>query len=69
MVLVNAIYFKGMWKIAFDRARTRSGQFRGVGGVATTDFMNLSGQRFPAKTIPELDSRVSYFNHESICRE
>lgn len=34
LLLVNAIYFKGRWRIPFDRARTRDAPFTGADGRA-----------------------------------
>ena len=41
MFLINAIYFKGKWRIAFDPDRTSSGTFNAAtGGNQTVPFMN-----------------------------
>ena len=40
MFLINAIYFKGKWRIAFDPDRTASGTFSAATGSQTVPFMN-----------------------------
>jgi serpin B len=39
MYLINAIYFKGAWKDAFDPRRTSPGEFRGAAGTQTVPMM------------------------------
>lgn len=40
-VLLNAVYFKGLWEQQFDKAATRDGAFKlSNGGTATALFMN-----------------------------
>ncbi|UOQ74298.1 serpin family protein [Hymenobacter cellulosilyticus] len=47
MILVNAIYFKGAWAHAFDKALTRPAAFtRADGTTATVDFMTQSNGQY-----------------------
>ncbi len=42
LYLINAIYFKGKWRLPFDRKDTQSGPFHGADGVdRTADLMRL----------------------------
>lgn len=62
MVLVNAVYFKGIWKYTFDMENTKKLEFRGVGGATMVDFMiQKNSVDFRYGEIPELDSLVSIF--------
>jgi serine protease inhibitor len=53
MFLINAIYFKGVWVTAFDRASTRADTFRGVDGAPIpVQMMNTDGT-FRFRSTPE----------------
>jgi serpin B len=41
MFLINAIYFKGRWRNAFDPARTSPAPFHAEGGIQTVPMMRL----------------------------
>jgi len=47
LVLVNAIYFKGDWKMKFEKEATRSKQFyAGPNKEIQVDMMSMSGRKF-----------------------
>lgn len=42
MLLINAVYFKGSWKFAFDKSETANATFTtGNGNITSTPFMSL----------------------------
>ncbi len=43
VVLTNAIYFKGQWATAFDKAKTKDGTFRADAGDVTVPMMRRVG--------------------------
>jgi serine protease inhibitor len=46
MILINAIYFKGTWRTAFDRGATKMESFTsGAGTVQTVPMMHLDGKQ------------------------
>jgi serpin B len=44
LVLANAVYFKGAWRVAFDQKDTKPGQFRTKGGPVPADLMHRTGK-------------------------
>jgi serpin B len=47
MYLINAIYFKGQWRAAFDRGATKMESFSpGAGGLQSVPMMHLEGNEF-----------------------
>ena len=60
MLLINAIYFKGMWKSQFDKANTVQGSFYKPGGIIaqvpmmkqTSDFKIYNGEGFTLAEFP-----------------
>jgi serpin B len=60
MLLINAIYFKGMWKSQFDKANTVQGSFYKPGGITaqvpmmkqTSDFKIYNGEGFTLAVFP-----------------
>ena len=47
MYLINAIYFKGQWRAAFDRGATKMESFTpGAGDVQSVPMMHLEGEEF-----------------------
>lgn len=59
MFLINAIYFKGNWRTAFDPARTVAGTFKGSNGNRSASFMTrtsimkmMHGTNFQAVELP-----------------
>jgi serpin B len=51
MYLINAIYFKGQWRTAFDRGATKMESFSsGAGGVQSVPMMHLEGTEFRGST-------------------
>lgn len=69
LVLVNAVYFKGKWKRAFDPKRTTQGQFYfnsgGSGPISfmhTVDEFNYADLGYAqALELPYADSNLSFF--------
>lgn len=61
LVLTNAIYFKGPWAVAFDKAATREETFKAPGGQAKVPMMRRTAQMTAAQVdglkILELDYR------------
>lgn len=43
MILVNAIYFKGLWTVPFDKEQTRKDKFKGLKQVKQVDMMHMYG--------------------------
>ncbi|HLM57629.1 MAG TPA: serpin family protein, partial [Pyrinomonadaceae bacterium] len=43
LVLLSAVYFKGVWKTRFDEARTMAGEFSARGGRKSLPMMSQSG--------------------------
>ncbi len=60
MLLINAIYFKGMWKSQFDKVNTVQGSFYKPGGITaqvpmmkqTSDFKIYNGEGFTLAEVP-----------------
>lgn len=69
MVLVNALYFKGLWTAPFDTAQTRDGAFTGGDGKTKTlpmmrraaKFPYLETETFQAVGLPYGDKYVSMY--------
>ncbi|MEW6277877.1 MAG: serpin family protein [Candidatus Eremiobacterota bacterium] len=65
MVLTNAVYFKGKWKVEFDKKRTSPGPFYGpktreVNFMNLTDrFAYLEGDDFQLLELPYADSTLA----------
>ena len=58
-VLVNTIYFKGMWKIQFDVQNTVSRTFHlTTTKTMTTNMMNLSGKKFNHAAVSSLNCTI-----------
>ena len=58
-VLVNSIYFKGMWKIQFDVQNTISRTFHLTTTKSmTTNMMNLSGKKFNHAEVSSLNCTI-----------
>jgi len=55
MILVNAVYFKALWKTAFNAENTIDSEFNTTRGVVTTPFMTLN---LKARILEEEDYRV-----------
>ena len=55
-VLLNTIYFKGEWKVSFDKSLTSKGAFKSIDGVKQVDFM----LNFGLKCGYYLDGEVKY---------
>lgn len=55
MILVNAVYFKALWKTAFDAKNTFDSEFNTTRGVVTTPFMALD---LKARLVEEEDYRM-----------
>ncbi|RMF01830.1 MAG: serpin family protein, partial [Bacteroidetes bacterium] len=47
MLLVNAIYFKGEWQVAFDPEDTYASEFQSAAGPQAVDMMHLPEARLP----------------------
>jgi serpin B len=43
LVITNAVYFNGVWQVAFDPKDTKPDQFRTKGGPVTADLMHRMG--------------------------
>jgi serine protease inhibitor len=68
LFLINAIYFKGAWAKAFDKARTRDNDFTLVRGTKRVPMMSQSGnyqyletKDFQAVSLPYGGGRVSFY--------
>ncbi len=67
LYLLNALYFKGTWTVAFDRARTRDGPFTTGDGHTVTlplmaqtgDYLYEQGPDFQAVSLPYGSGRAS----------
>ena len=58
-VLVNTIYFKGMWKNQFENKKTISSTFHLTTTKSmTTKMMNLAGKRFQFAEVSSLNSKI-----------
>lgn len=59
VVLVNAVYFKGLWEIPFDKDATRKLPFHvSPGRAVEADMMCLRNESFATGFFPELDANV-----------
>eukprot|EP00210_Caulerpa_lentillifera_P002325 g2231.t1 len=58
MVLVNALYFKGLWEYPFDANLTKPDIFHGVYGNQTVPFMILEDKYLIHKEVPDLDGVI-----------
>ena len=68
LFLINAIYFKGAWAKAFDKAKTRDNDFTLVRGTRRVPMMSQSGNYqyletpdFQALSLPYGGGRVSFY--------
>jgi serine protease inhibitor len=68
MFLINAIYFKGTWTYAFDKAKTVDGRFANLTGGKMHSIMHQSGEypylmgdNFQAVSLPYGKGRVSMY--------
>ncbi|CAG2105856.1 unnamed protein product [Medioppia subpectinata] len=57
MVLVNAIYFKGIWQYLFNKKDTKKGAFhdKGADEAIEVDMMSIK-RKFPVKFVRQLDA-------------
>lgn len=70
LVLVNAIYFKGTWKRAFDPKKTTQGQFYYNGGgsgpvkfmntIDTFNYADISNMKARALELPYANSNLAF---------
>ena len=64
-VLVNTIYFKGMWKNQFENKKTISSTFHLTTTKSmTTKMMNLAGKRFQFAEVSSLNSKIIELPYE-----
>ncbi|KAK2160685.1 hypothetical protein NP493_1631g00017 [Ridgeia piscesae] len=64
-VLVNTIYFKGMWKFQFEIKNTISSTFHlTTTKRMTTKMMNLAGKRFQFAEVSSLNSKIIELPYE-----
>lgn len=69
MYLINAIYFKGSWKVEFDKSRTTDGYFRLPDGtkklvpmmVRSGEYPYYEGENFEAAKLPYGLGRVNMY--------
>jgi serpin B len=68
MFLINAIYFKGIWKFKFDKSETKERPFYAVGGeemvpmmAQSGKFPYLKGDGFQAVGLPYGNGRMSMY--------
>ena len=69
MVLLNAVYFKGLWKDKFDTAATQAHPFTLAGGRVVSrklmyrhdDIQYLRGQNFQAVRLPYRGDRIAMY--------
>jgi serine protease inhibitor len=47
MLLINAIYFKGAWKVQFDPKNTHKANFQSIKGLQEVDMMHIPLATFP----------------------
>ena len=58
-VLVNTIYFKGLWKNQFEEKNTKSSTFHlTTTNTMTTKMMNLAGETFNYAEVSSLNSKI-----------
>ena len=58
LVLVNAVYFKGLWKLQFNKTNTRLMSFFTRNRVVQTEFMTLHRARLNYWINSNLDARI-----------
>ncbi|GAA35588.2 leukocyte elastase inhibitor [Clonorchis sinensis] len=56
IALVNAVYFKGIWKYQFDKAMTKNGSFHRLNGSAMEVPMMAMIGTFPCEDLPDMDA-------------
>ncbi|TGZ75307.1 hypothetical protein CRM22_000422 [Opisthorchis felineus] len=56
MALVNAVYFKGIWKHQFDKEMTQNGSFHRLDGNAVEVPMMVMTESFPYEDLPDMDA-------------
>lgn len=69
MFLINALYFKGIWRYKFDKGKTKDMPFHTIKGEERTvpmmtqsgKFQYLRGDEFQAISLPYGDGRVSMY--------
>lgn len=69
MFLINAIYFKGRWKVEFDKSKTRDGVFHLPNGrekqvpmmSQSSNFPYFRGDNFEAVSLPYGEGRMSMY--------
>lgn len=69
LLLINAIYFKGIWKVQFDREKTKQGVFTLLNGrkkqvpmmSQSGRYKYYKGQNFQAISLPYGEGRLSMY--------
>ncbi|OON21359.1 serine proteinase inhibitor, partial [Opisthorchis viverrini] len=56
MTIVNTVYFKGLWKLQFDKQMTSNGLFHRIDGSAVEVPMMKARNYFPYQDLPELQA-------------
>ena len=69
LVLINALYFKGIWEKKFDKENTREGYFTNIGGsVAKVDMMHQTDS-FNVWIGKKMDMIELPYGNETFCME